>query len=350
MKTAMLSLAWWQWLATPGLFAAAWLLARPLTALTRALLVRIAARTPGKSDDELVPRLAGPISLAWTLGVAVLLLPWLALEPEALALVTTVLRALGLFTFFWALWRTVDSLGRTGSLASWVTHSSSTRSLLLLGVRAGKVVVFAVGAVTVLSQLGYPVVGLVAGLGVGGLAVALAAQKTVENLFGSVSLAVDQPFQIGDVVSVDNFTGTVESVGLRSTRFRTADRTIVTIPNGKLADMKIETLSARDRMRLAVIVGLVYGTTHEQMREVLAGFERALHAQPKLWPQGIAVRLTELATSSVNVEVSAWFDTTDVTEFQHLREEVLLEMLKVVERAGTSFAFPPRPAPTPAPA
>ena len=121
----------------------------------------------------------------------------------------------------------------------------------------GKLVVGAIALMVALSALGYPVTSVIAGLGIGGVALALAAQKTVENLFGSVSILADQPFQVGDTIRVDTVEGTVETIGLRSTRMRTVDRTLIIIPNGKLADMRIESLGPRDRMRFATRLSLV---------------------------------------------------------------------------------------------
>jgi MscS family membrane protein len=338
-------LLWWQWLAMPILLLLAWMAARPLTAVTSGILGRITTRTPQSWDDDLLKRLRAPIAFAWMLAVLVVLLPWLGLYPPAQAFARSVLRAAGLVTFFWALWRAVDSIGHVVGLAPWVVESATARALLALGVRAGKVVVLAVGIVSALSVLGYPVAGLIAGLGVGGLAVALAAQKTVENVFGSISLAIDQPFRVGDFVKVDDVSGTVEAIGLRSTRFRTLDRTMVTIPNGKLADMKVESFAPRDRFRLACTVALAYGTTPDQVRDVVEQAERFLRGHEKVWPEGITVRLKDLATQSLEVEVAAWFETTDWPEFQKIRQDVLLRLVEIVERAGTSFAYPPRPAP-----
>jgi MscS family membrane protein len=128
-------------------------------------------------------------------------------------------------------------------------------------------------------MLGYPVTSLIVGLGIGGLVVALAAQKTEENLFGAFSIGVDQPFRQGDFVRVDDFVGTVEPIGLRSTRFRTLDRTVVTLPNGRLADMCLESVTARAHLRFAAVIGLVYETTGAQMRVVLSGFETVHRAE-----------------------------------------------------------------------
>jgi MscS family membrane protein len=196
--------------------------------------------------------------------------------------------------------------------------------------------------VAILAELGYPVTSLLAGLGIGGLAVALAAQKTVENVFGAFSIGVDQPFREGDLIRVDTVLGFVEAIGLRSTRIRTLDRTLVTMPNGKLADMRVESYAPRDRLRLNFVVGLVYATTSAQMREIIAGWEGLLRAHPKIWPDVVQVRFQAFGESSLTVEVQCWFQTSDWNEFIQIREDVLLQMMEVVERAGSQMAFPTR--------
>jgi len=196
------------------------------------------------------------------------------------------------------------------------------------------------GLIVILSEFGYPAASLITGLGVGGVALALAAQKTVENLFGSVSIGVDKPFRVGDFVKVEDVAGTVELIGLRSTRIRTLDRTVITIPNGRLADMRIESFAPRDRIRLSFKLGLIYETTAAQMREVLEGIERSLRDHPKIWSDSLVVRFESFGDSSLNIQVMAWFTTSDFNEFQLIRQEVLLQFMDVVEKAGTSFAFP----------
>lgn len=331
---------YWQWVALPIVFLCAWLLALPLGRLTRHLLARIAKRTSARWDDELLARLGGPLAMAWTLVLAYLFLPWVGLHQAASDVLYRILRG-GLFVvFFWALARAVDVARMLFASARWAKEHPSARSLIPLGTRVGKVLVLIVGVVAMLSELGYPVASLVAGLGIGGLALALAAQKTVENLFGAFSIGADQPIREGDFVRVEDTVGTVEAIGLRSTRIRTLDRTLVSYPNGKLADMRLETYSARDRMRLACTLGVVYGTTVSQMREVLAGLERVLREHPKIWPDAVIVRFASFGDSSLNIDVMAWFQTQDWNEFQVMRQEVFLQFMEVVEKAGSSFAFP----------
>ena len=332
-------LLWWQWLAFPLVLALSWMLGRILAWVTRAVLERALART---RLQNAVLQLRGPLTLAWTLAAFYALLPSLALYAPAAAFAKGLLGAGAVVALSWAFWRGVDALGRGLQLSWGGRDNPSAQSLLSIAVRAAKVLVLAMGTVAFLAQVGYPVGGLLAGLGIGGLALALAAQKTVENLFGSVSLAVDRPFAIGDFVKVEEFVGTVEAIGLRSTRIRTLDRTLITIPNGRLADMRLESLTARDRMRLACTVGLVYGTTAVQMHAVLQGLEKALRSQPRIWPDAVVVRFKEFGASSLDIEVMAWFQTSEWSEFQRIRQDVLLAFMGVVEQAGTSFAFPTR--------
>ena len=335
-------LLWCQWAALLVLAGASWGLGRGLTWLTRSVLGRVFARTATTWDEVLLERLRAPLTLGWSLACAGMLLPALGLYQPADEFVLGALTALGVVVLFWGLWRAVDVAGAALSSSAWVVESPSARSMLSVGMRAGKVAVAVAGVITAFAQLGYPVASLLAGLGLGGLALALAAQKTVEHFFGSVSLAVDQPFRVGDFVKVDDFVGTVEAIGLRSTRFRTLDRTVISIPNGTLADQRLETFATRDRMRLACTVGVEYGTSAEQMRQVLSGMEQALRAHPKIWPDAVVVRFAELAASSLDIEIMAWFQTPDWSEFQLIRQEILLQFMQVVEDAGAGFAFPTR--------
>ncbi len=336
------NLLYWQWLALPLLVLLAWMLGSLLSRLTRWLLGRLSARTATRWDDELLARIGGPLTLAWTLALAYLSLPWLGLYQHAQDFIWRVLRGAFFLTFFWALARTVDVARYVLTRAAWTKDHPAARSLLSLGSRVAKVLVVILGGVALLSELGYPVASLVAGLGIGGLAFALAAQKTVENLFGAFSIGADQPFREGDFVHIEDFVGTVEAIGLRSTRIRTLDRTLISIPNGKLADMRLESFTARDRIRLACTVGLVYETTVAQMREVLDGLERILREHPKIWPDAIVVRFASFGDSSLNIDVMAWFQTSDWNEFQLIRQNLFLQFMEVVEKAGSSFAFPTR--------
>ena len=335
-------LAFWQWLALPVLGLLSWLLGRLLGTATKTLLHRLTRHTPTEWDERLLQRTARALTLLWAVAAGTLLLPWLALPAGAATFVRSVLSGGAALAVFWALWRSVDVVVQMLLGRPWAAGSPSTISLLTVSGNLVKAFVAVGGVVTTVGALGYPVATVLAGLGIGGIALAFGAQKTVENLFGSVALATDQPFRVGDFVRIDDFQGTVERIGLRSTQIRTLDRTLVSLPNGSLSEKRVESFAARDRVRLACTVGLVYRTTHEQMSRVLEGLERTLRAHPRIWPDQVVVRLAAFGTCSLDVEVMAWFQTTDYDEFRRCRQEVLLDFLRVVEEAGTSLAFPTR--------
>jgi MscS family membrane protein len=335
-------LHWWQWLAIPVLAAIALGVGAVLGIASRRVLAHLAARTRASWDDAVVARLGTPLALIWAIAVFTALRPSLDLDPEASAVVSRLLRAATYLVAFWAGFRAVDTGFGVAATAPWTKVNVGLAGILPLGRRITKIALLALGVVSVLTELGFRVESLIAGLGVGGIALALAAQKTVENLFGSLSIGVDQPFRVGDFVSVDGVSGTVEAIGMRSTRIRTLDRTVVTFPNGRLADLKAESFAPRDRFRIVANLGLVRGTTEAQLREVLAGIERAVREHPRAWPEGISVRFTEFRESSLNVEVNAWLKTADWNEFAADRQDLFLRFLGIIERAGTSLAYPTR--------
>lgn len=333
-------LMWWQWMALSLLGGLALLLGKGLSYLTQRILGRLAARTAATWDDALVARARAPLTLGWALIVLRLTLPWLELYAPAEKGAGQLLHA-GLFiAVFWLVLRSVDVVREHLLASPAAAQNPATTSLIPLVAKSLKIAIVLIVGVAVLSELGYPVASLIAGLGIGGVVLALAAQKTVENLFGSLSIGIDQPFRVGDYVAVDSVQGTVELIGLRSTRIRTLDRTVITIPNGKLADMRIESFTARDRIRLQATIGLVYGTTAAQLRQVLEGIRSTLRDHPRIWPEQIPVYFARFGASALEIEVTAWFGVTDWNEFQGLREEVFMQFMTVVEAAGTSMAFP----------
>jgi MscS family membrane protein len=335
-------LRWWQWVALPLLVVLALLIGAFLGWLTRKFLGHLAARTRTQWDDRLLARVAGPLTALWAVGIVTALQPWLLLDAAAAAALHRALRAAAYLVVLWGGVRAINVAFSAAAEAPWTHANPSVAGVLPVARKFSKVALIAIGVVAVLNELGFQVASLLAGLGIGGIAVAFGAQKTVENVFGSFAIGIDRVFRVGDFVRIEDFVGTVETIGMRSTRFRTLDRTLITIPNGKLADMRTETFAARDRIRLFVNLGLAYSTTAAQMRAVISATDRLLRGHPRIFPEGIGVRFTELRESSLNVEVMAWFQTADWNEFCDIRTELFLQLMEIVERAGTSLAFPTR--------
>ena len=336
-------LAVWQWIALAAAIVLAWMLGRIGAWVFTWIGAKIAGRTSTSLDDELITKLRSPLRALASIGlIRVGSLP-LELPAHAERRLFEILLFLFALSLVWGALRSIDVMSVHLSRAPWAVERPSTRSLVALIGRVSKVLVIVIAGIGFLSGIGLPVASLLAGLGIGGIALAFGAQKTVENLFGAVAIGVDRPFREGDFIKVeDNVMGTVEEVGLRSTRIRTLDRTHVSLPNGRLSEMRIETYAVRDRIRLATVLNLVYETTAAQMRQVLAGWEDVLRKHPAIWPDEITVRFMQFGPSSLDIEVMAWFVTTDFMAFRAMRQDVLLGFMDVVEAAGTAFAFPTR--------
>ena len=213
-------------------------------------------------------------------------------------------------------------------------------SLVLLGQRIVKVLIVLFAGLTVLGVLGFNMTTALAGVGIGGLAIGFGAQKTIENLFGGVSLLGDEVIRVGDVCNFNGRVGSVEDISLRSTRIRTVERTELSIPNGSLATMNVENLSRRDKFLFNPKIGLRYETTPDQLRYVLAEARRLLYEHPKVETASARIRFTGLEDSWLGLEIFSYILTRDAAEFNAIREDILLRLMDIVYDAGTGFAFP----------
>jgi MscS family membrane protein len=222
-------------------------------------------------------------------------------------------------------------------------HSSrhaEAASLVRVGRWFADGLVILVAVLVMIRRLGGDPTAAMAGLGIGGIAVALAAQKTLENIIGGLSLIFDRAVCVGDFLKVGDALGTVDSIGLRSTRIRTLDRTILSVPNGQIANVSVESFSSRDMFWFHHFVGLRYETTPRQMREVVAGIVRLLSSQPVVDPGSVRARFLRFGPSSLDIEVFAYLVARDWPQFLEIQEELLLGIMEVVERAETAIALP----------
>ena len=250
----------------------------------------------------------------------------------------TVIMGLGVFLLL--LWRLIDVFGQFLQRRMIRHRHQAGLSAVLFLRRGAKLAVIAFGVIALLGTLGYDVTTGIAALGVGGLALALGAQKTVENFVGSVTLIADQPIRVGDFCKVGDTVGTVESIGMRSTRIRTNDRTVVTIPNGDFSSQRIENYTHRDRLWFHPTFGVRCDTSPDQIRYLLVELRSVLYAHPKIDPESARVRFVGVGDSSFNLEFFAYVLTSDFGEFLEVQEDLLLRMMDVVEASGSSFAFP----------
>jgi MscS family membrane protein len=240
----------------------------------------------------------------------------------------------------WIGWRFARwSLRRVRTRALARGHAG-TGTLMLLGERILKFVIFILGVLAILGNLGFNMSTALAGLGIGGLAIGFGAQKTIENLFGGVSVLGDEVFRVGDTCKFGDRTGVVEDIGLRSTRLRTEERTLLAIPNGTVATINLENLSRRDKILFKTSFGLRPESKADHVRFVLSEVRKLLYSHPKIETKTVRVRLTEIAGTALNMEVLCYVLTQDFNEFAAVREDLLLRIMDIVEGAGGSLALP----------
>lgn len=221
-------------------------------------------------------------------------------------------------------------------------RSQSFDRIALAGLtgRLAQISVLTVGILIVLHRAGVNLTAALTGLGIGGLAVAFAAQKTLENLFGGIMIISDQPVRIGDSCKIGDVIGNVVDIGLRSTRIRTQDRTIVTIPNGQLAVISLENYSLRDKFWFHPTIALCQQTTKHQMETLLSNIRAMLDRHTNVESETMRVRLIGIRTASLDVECFAYVLAVDFEEFLGIQEGLILEILAIVEAAGTELALP----------
>jgi MscS family membrane protein len=331
------SLALWQILAflllLPILYGVSWLLLGGLFAL-----IRIARRKKVAGEWQASARSPGTVLLTLLLHrVAVF---WIGIPILYRIYYNRVLYVLLLVALLWLLLRIVDVVDRHLLRRVMPSGGGAGRTSITFGRRALRVVAFLVVLVLALPAFGVNVTATLAGLGIGGLVVAFAAQKSLENVFAGFAMLADKPMSVGDTCRIGGQLGEIEDVTLWATRVRTNERTVVSIPNGAVMAGQIENLTRRDKFWFHPTVGLAYETTAAQMRQVLEGIRNLMTADPRVETEGSRARFVRLGASSLDIDVFGYVRAESYAEFLGVQEEMLLRILDLVEQAGTSVAFP----------
>lgn len=290
----------------------------PLSALIGLTGVYLAARVVLLSEEG-APRAIVPVSLvdrAFQIGVAAVVI--------------------------WAALRLID-------VAAHYVHSRAKEKELPLEApmisllrTSLKVFVGVVGGILVLQEIGYPIASLLGGLGIGGLAVALAAQDTLANVFGSVIVFTDKPFKVGDWVKVGDVEGHVEAIGFRSTRIRTWPKSLVTIPNKSIANAQIENWSAMPKRRVRFVLRVAFGASAEQMEALVQGIREIIQAHPGVDQEFHLVNFTDFGEDGLELLVYYFTASTVWREHLQVREEVNLAIMRLLERLGLALGMPSR--------
>jgi MscS family membrane protein len=324
-------------LGIPLLYVAIVLVNRLLSPLARPLWRRVFTGDLDASSRNLLP---APVRLLILAVAGRWLISSLPLSLVVRQLWASIASLLAIAAIVWLLMRASGEIETYLQRRVPAANFSAATSLLRLFRRGADVLIVFAGLIAVLRHFRIDPTPALAGLGVGGIAIALAAQKTLENVVAGASLIFDQAVRVGDFLKMGEVAGTVDSIGLRSTRIRTLERTIVSVPNSQIANASLETISARDRFWFHPVVGLRYETTPEQLRAVVSGIKAMLEEMSEVDRASVRVRFVRLGAFSLDVEVSAYMNARDWNHFLEMQERLLFGVTEIVARAGTDIAFP----------
>ncbi len=324
----------WQWLAL-GLTA----LAGIAFGFVASAVIGLVAGARGDAERSTFLRVVAWAVRAIVLGLFLLFaLRPLGLPQVIAAPVKAVAWSLIVIGFVPVVWHLIGSLA--GHYRKMWQVPGYHDTLISLSTGVARVAVLVVAFLLLAEVLAIPYEGVIAGLGIGGLAVALAAQPTLQNFLSGLTLYADRPVSVGDFCKFGDQSGTIEHIGMRSTRIRSLDRTIISVPNSDFAGMQIENYAHRDRTRFATTLQLRYETTPDQLRYTLAELRKLLIAHPRVIEDPCRVRFVGFGPYSLDVDISTYIMTSDASEFLAIREDILLSIINIMDEAGAQFAFP----------
>ncbi len=332
----------WRWIAFLLLIPVALLLSSAMVALLRGGLGVWLRRRPRPVLRDLRDTVKGPAKLIFTVGfhwLGVFFLGLPLLMREYYRRFAGVALAAGLT---WVIVRLIHRWAERARLNTLADSGFRSGSIILLGQRILTVVVIIVAVLVMLSIFGFDMTTAVAGLGIGSIAIAFAAQKTLENLLGGISILGDQVIRVGERCRIGDEVGIIQDISLRSTRIRTVDSTELSVPNGQLANMNIENLSRYDRNSFRTTIGLQHGTSPDQLRSLLQKIGVLLRSDPRVDPDVARVRLIGFGESSLDIGIYCHVLTGDWNEFLAIREDLLLRIMDLIAEAGTQLALPSR--------
>jgi len=340
VQNRFMAMPLWQWLALLLFAPIALSLARITTFLVQAM-VRYRAKKSGLALGPRQPFLRpDPITLSLAIFIHFLFVGYIGTSILYRLYYRRIVLVLIAAAFYWIVITITRAISRRVGASLGNRGLYAERSIVSLVRRFVEVVVFLFVALTVLKTLGVDVTTALAGVGIGGLALGLGAQKTFENVFGGVSILFDKVIVVGDTCKINNQVGTVEDIGLRSTRLRTPERTLLSIPNGVLSTSTIENLRFRDKFLCQQVIRLRYDLSPDHVRYVLGEIRELLHQDPKVEDSSSRVRFLRFAEYALEVEIYAYILESEYNAYLATQEALLLQVMDTLEKAGAVLALP----------
>jgi MscS family membrane protein len=330
----------WQYLAVFVWILVGLILMQIFTFFLDNYVRRVAEKTTFTWDDDLVDGIEKPAGYIFLMGFYYLSYSNLQFSVSISHFLAITLEIAFSATVIWLFYSLADVFSKyLGALTS-KTETALDDQLIPIIRKTLRFFIVIMGVIAVLQNNGYNVASLIAGLGIGGLAVALAARETLANFFGSITIFLDQPFKIGDWIKVGKIEGTVEEVGFRSTRVRTFYNSLVSVPNSNLANTDVDNLGLRKYRRLKTVLNLTYSTSPTQMEAFVEGIKAIVKANKHFRQDAYEVHFNSFGPHSLDVLVYVFFDVLDWSTELQQRHNFLLEILKLAKEVGVEFAFP----------
>lgn len=336
-----LGLHLWQYMGILFFVVAGFLIYWPSIFLFRMLLNKLLRRFDNHElAQQYIRRVAKPFSWIIVIVILLVLLPILQLPITSSRYVALALKTLLPVFFILVFYYLGDVLSMYLERLAQRTDSKMDDQLIPIARRIIKISVIVIGGLFILHNLEVNITTLLAGLSIGGLAFALAAQDTIKNFIGSVMIFIDRPFQIGDWITAEGIDGTVEEVGFRSTRIRTFGNSLVAVPNGRLSDLTINNYGLRMYRRFKTYLAITYDTPPEVIDTFVEGLKKLVEQHPQTRKDYYEIHLNEMGETSLNILFYVFFEVPTWTEELTARHEILLQVIKWAEELGVRFAFP----------
>lgn len=294
-------------------------------------------KTKTELDDKFLNAVESPLKFLFVIAGIYFFFYFLEVDN---AVILHILKGLLIFDIFWAIYNIIhefetnvyDVLGKFGK---------ASRELASFIVKLIKILIITIGIIALLQDWGINVTGFIASLGLGGLAFALAAKDTAANIFGGIAILTDKIFKTGEWVKIGDVEGIVEDIGMRTTKIRAFDKRLIILPNATIANSAVENFSRRNKRRILMRIGLVYSTPVETIKKIIEDIRSLLLSHPKIAKdESLLIYFDQFEDSSLSIFCYFFTNTAVWKEYLEIREEINLEIKKIVEKRGSSFAFP----------
>ena len=313
-------------------------LRRFFTYIFMGTLQKLSKHTTTYYDDKIISALKGPVSFAFIVIGLHLFFALIFWETQT---IKHILNTLIVFDIFWAILAIADALRGVFHATTAKFHSDLSKEMGDFILKIVKILIGGVGLAAMLQVWGINVTALIASLGLGGLAFALAAKDTASNLFGSFALLADKSIRIGEWIKVGNTEGVVEAIGMRTTKIRSFQKSLITVPNQVVANTPIENFSRRGIRRIKMRVGLTYGTNKAQIVKIVEEIKFMLHNHEGISQKDtLLVNFESFGDSALNIFIYTFTSTANWDKYLDIREDVHFQIMQIVEDNQSSFAFP----------